>query len=151
MRLNLYKSEEVHYGVHQDKPSNGPQFPSSPSPSSAQSYLSVHSLIFCQPLIPVVMLSYLRSVKWANGLATMHTSLNIITSVVLLLLWTISTGIFNMHDQNKSEPDLWSYSCRKSKDTTSSSSSLDSSPINWDQYCLEQVPLPLRSLLRAIC
>jgi hypothetical protein len=90
----------------------------------------------------VILLSYFKSVKWANRLAVAHTSLTIGASIFLLVFWAISVGIFNVHSKS-STSDLWSWSCEKADDT-------EKYVINWGQYCLEQVT-PFGYLIQSWC
>jgi hypothetical protein len=79
----------------------------------------------------VILLSYLRSVKWANRLAVVHGTLTIAGSLALLIAWAISVGIFKIHDKDNHESDLWSWACAHSTATHPS--------IDWKQVCMEQV------------
>jgi hypothetical protein len=92
-------------------------------------FLSIGVSVFSSNL--VILLSYFKSVKWANRLAIAHTSITIGASIFLLVFWAISVGVFNVHSKS-STSDLWSWSCDKADDTEKYS-------INWGQYCLEQV------------
>jgi hypothetical protein len=82
-------------------------------------------------LIEVVLLSYLVAVRWANRLAIVHTSLTIGTAVFMIILWAISVGLFNRHDQMTTESDLWSWACHHTDQ--------ESPHVNWGQFCIEQV------------
>ena len=79
----------------------------------------------------VILLSYLKSVKWANRFAVAHGTLSISTALFLLVFWAISVGLFNIHDKS-STPDLWSWSCHHKDDT-------GNYPLSWGQFCTEQV------------
>jgi len=97
--------------------------------------MSVGSSPHLTPLTQiVVLLSYFRSIKFANRLAVFHTTFNIAVSLALLLMWVISVSLFSMHDQKAGESDLWSWSCAKANDNASTIH------VNWGQYCIEQVP-----------
>ena len=49
----------------------------------------------------------------------------------MIILWVVSVGLFNRHDQMTTESDLWSWSCHH-KD-------MESAHVNWGQFCIEQV------------
>jgi len=79
----------------------------------------------------VVLLSYLKSVQWANRFNIAHATITISVSVFLIIMWAISIGIFNYHDQSAT-PDLWSRACHQRDAGTPNGA------VNWGQYCIEQ-------------
>jgi hypothetical protein len=79
----------------------------------------------------VVLLSYFKSVQWANRFNIAHATITISVSVFLIIMWGISIGIFNYHDQRAS-PDLWSRACHQRDAGTPNGA------VNWGQYCIEQ-------------
>lgn len=90
-------------------------------------------------LIAVILFSYLKSVKWANRLAVLHTTITLTASIVLLICWGISVGLFNMHDKHSATPDLWSWACAHKSATHPT--------LNWQQICLQQVSFPIFQIL----
>jgi hypothetical protein len=95
----------------------------------------------------VILLSYIKSVKWANRMTVVHASVTIGASIFLLVFWSISVGIFNIHSKS-STPDLWSWSCNEAESDSDDTDTEDYA-IDWGQYCHEQVTL-LRLLLITI-
>src|SRR5271156_2601823 len=77
-----------------------------------------------------MLLSYFYSVKYANRLAVVHTSLTLCCSFFLLILWIVSVGLFN-------SAHLWHWACRLKDEYGSQYAN-----INWGQSCIEQVPKP---------
>src|ERR1700735_4690182 len=79
----------------------------------------------------VVLLSYFKSVQWANRFNIAHATITISVSVFLIIMWAISIGIFNYHDQSAT-PDLWSRACHQRD------AGIPNGAVNWGQYCIEQ-------------
>jgi len=79
----------------------------------------------------IILLSYLKSIRWANRLAVAHATISVAAGLFLLFFWALSVGIFNVHDKSGT-PDLWSHSC------TQKTAGQNSSQVNWSQMCLEQ-------------
>lgn len=81
------------------------------------------------------MLSYLKSVKWANAFAVAETTL-LLSSVFLFGLWVIGSALFHKREAPAfNVPNIWSWSCnhRDSSDEV----------VNFNQICLTQVlPFP---------
>jgi len=103
--------------------------------ASVSTFLSI-GLSTYSPLSnrPVVLISYIGSVKWANRLATAHASLTIGTSIFLMVVWGASVGIFNIHKQASGSTDLWSWSCQVEKEDGAAYGG-----VNWAQFCKMQV------------
>jgi hypothetical protein len=80
-----------------------------------------------------ILLSYLKSVKWANRLTVLHTTMTVIGSLALLISWAISVGLFKFHDHEieNGDPDLWSWACAQR--------SAAHPAVDWEQVCIEQV------------
>jgi len=77
-----------------------------------------------------VLLSYLKSVKWANRLAGVHATIMITASVVSLGIWAISAGLFHKQATGFNVPSIWSWSCNHKGSSNTS--------INFNQICLTQ-------------
>jgi hypothetical protein len=74
-------------------------------------------------------------VKWANRLTVVHTSVTLTGSIILLISWGISAGLFKFHDHEieNGEPDLWSWACAHRSTVNPT--------VDYGQVCIEQVNL----------
>ena len=80
----------------------------------------------------VMILSYLKSVRWANTFAVAEITLLISSSVFLFGIWVIGAILFhNRQVPAFNVPNIWSWSCNHE----------DSSDdvVNFNQICLTQV------------